>query len=140
MVAPGVYRSGYPNERNFPFLRRLNIRTVVCLCDEPYLARNAEWAAAEGVELFECGVGANLEPSVRMDTALVQRALSVVRDRSKHPVLVHCEKGNHRTGVLVGCLRRAMRWSLTAISAEYRRFTGTNDRVLDLQFIELFEP
>ena len=29
MVAPGVYRSGYPNKRNFPFLRRLGLRSIM---------------------------------------------------------------------------------------------------------------
>jgi hypothetical protein len=31
MVAPGVYRSGYPNKRNFPFLRRLGLRSIMCV-------------------------------------------------------------------------------------------------------------
>ena len=36
-----------------------------------------------------------------------------------HPILIHCQKGNHRTGCLVGCMRRLMNWSLTSIQAEY---------------------
>ena len=31
MVAPGVYRSGYPNKRNFPFLRRLGLKSILCV-------------------------------------------------------------------------------------------------------------
>jgi hypothetical protein len=29
MVAPGVYRSGHPNRQNFPFLRKLGLKTVM---------------------------------------------------------------------------------------------------------------
>lgn len=29
LVAPGVYRSGHPNRRNFGFLARLGLKTVV---------------------------------------------------------------------------------------------------------------
>lgn len=29
MVAPGVYRSGYPNKRNFPFLKKLRLKSIM---------------------------------------------------------------------------------------------------------------
>lgn len=48
-------------------------------------------------------------------------------------------QGKHRTGCLVGCLRKVQRWSLTSIFEEYRRFAGNKVRVLDQQFIELFQ-
>src|SRR4051794_3004883 len=43
----------------------------------------------------------------------------------------------HRTGCLIGCLRRLQDWSLTAIFNEYRRFAYPKARSMDLQFIEL---
>lgn len=45
----------------------------------------------------------------------------------------------HRTGCLVGCLRKVQNWSLTSIFDEYRRFAGTKVRMLDQQFMELFD-
>ena len=59
-------------------------------------------------------------------------------DVRNHPILIHCNKGKHRTGCLVGCLRKVQKWSLIGIFEEYRRFAGTKVRVLDQQFIELF--
>lgn len=38
----------------------------------------------------------------------------------------------------MGCLRKAEGWSLMSVFDEYRRFTGTKGRILDLQFIEQF--
>jgi len=29
MVAPGVYRSGYPNKKNFPFLKKLKLKSIM---------------------------------------------------------------------------------------------------------------
>lgn len=60
-------------------------------------------------------------------------------DVRNHPLLIHCNKGKHRTGCLVGCLRKVQRWSLTSIFDEYRRFAGNKVRILDQQFIELFQ-
>jgi hypothetical protein len=44
---------------------------------------------------------------------------------NRRPLLVHCTKGTHRTGCVVGCLRKLEGWSLTPIFDEYRRFAGT---------------
>lgn len=32
MVDKGVYRSGYPNKKNLPFLQKLRLRSVVYVC------------------------------------------------------------------------------------------------------------
>ena len=45
----------------------------------------------------------------------------------------------HRTGCLVGTLRRLQTWSLTAIFDEYRRYSHPKSRQMDLQFIEAFK-
>jgi tyrosine-protein phosphatase SIW14 len=29
MVAKGVYRSGYPNQKNFPFLKKLGLKSIL---------------------------------------------------------------------------------------------------------------
>jgi tyrosine-protein phosphatase SIW14 len=66
-------------------------------------------------------------------------ALIQLLDVRNHPsnslslmkVLIHCNKGKHRIGCLVGCLRKLERWSLTSIFDEYRRFAGNNVRIAD---------
>lgn len=39
----------------------------------------------------------------------------------------------------MGCLRKLQRWNLTSIFEEYRRYAGPKVRVLNEQFIELFD-
>ena len=59
-------------------------------------------------------------------------------DRRNHPMLIHCNKGKHRTGCLIGCLRKLQQWSLTTIFDEYRRFSAPKSRSMDQEFIELY--
>ena len=75
-------------------------------------------------------------------------------------MLVHCNKGKasnkprcckrdmvilsviilqHRTGCLIGCLRKLQNWSHTSIFDEYRRFSHPKSRSMDQQFIELYD-
>ncbi len=61
-------------------------------------------------------------------------------DVRNHPVLVHCTKGGHKTGLIVGCLRKLQNWSYTAIFAEFRRYVEEDDTpIMDEQFIEVFD-
>ena len=57
-------------------------------------------------------------------------------DERNRPLLIHCNQGKHRTGCLVGCFRKAQRWSLVAIFEEYRRYADRKARIVDQQFIE----
>eukprot|EP01136_Pigoraptor_vietnamica_P003404 Opistho-1_new@32627 len=139
MVAPGVYRSGYPNKKNFPFLQQLGLKSLLYLCPEPYAENNAAFLAENGIGLFHFGIFGNKEPFVEIPERVIRQALAVLVDRRHHPILIHCNKGKHRTGCLVGCLRRLQRWSMTSVFDEYHRFAGTKGRILDQQFIELFD-
>ena len=69
----------------------------------------------------------------------VVQLLHILLNPDHHPILVHCTKGQHRTGCLIGCLRKIQNWSLSSIFQEYTHFTTPRySRVLDHQFIELF--
>lgn len=48
----------------------------------------------------------------------MQEALEIVLDVKTHPLMVMCSSGIHRTGVLVGCLRRLQHWSLSSTISE----------------------
>ena len=55
----------------------------------------------------------------------MKKALEVLLDKRNHPVLIHSNKGKHRAGVLVGCVRKLlMGWGLAATFAEYGRYAG----------------
>ncbi|XP_020977559.1 uncharacterized protein LOC107635141 isoform X2 [Arachis ipaensis] len=60
-------------------------------------------------------------------------------DVRNHPVLIHCKRGKHRTGCLVGCLRKLQNWCLSSVFEEYQRFAGAKSRNGDLTFIDRFD-
>lgn len=138
MVWRGVYRSGFPTKKNLAFLQQLGLRSILYLCPEEYPDSHLGFLEEQGVQLLQFGVTGNKEPFEEMADDVVRAALRAVIDPANHPLLIHCNQGKHRTGCLVGCLRRMQRWSLVAICDEYRRFAGSKARVVDQQFIERF--
>lgn len=139
MVDHGVYRSGFPDASNLPFLDSLRLRSVLCLCPEPYPEASHEFLRARGIRLFQFGIDGSKEPFVNIPEDRIREALKVVLDTRNHPILIHCKRGKHRTGCVVGCLRKLQRWCLTSIFDEYQRFAAAKTRVSDLRFMELFD-
>ncbi|XP_050920712.1 probable tyrosine-protein phosphatase DSP4 isoform X2 [Lathyrus oleraceus] len=110
-----------------------------CLCPEPYPETTAEFLKANGIRLYQFGIDGCKEPFVNIPNDKIREALRVVLDVRNHPVLIHCKRGKHRTGCLVGCIRRLQRWCLSSIFDEYQRFAAAKARVSDQRFIELFD-
>lgn len=138
MVAPGVYRSGHPNRQNFSFLRKLGLKTIMYLAMEDYPPEMKHFVEHEGIEVLHYRMEGNKEPFVEINSDDINHALTRLLDDRSHPVLIHCLKGKHRIGCLIGCLRKIQRWSMTSIFDEYRKFADT--KVLaDQEFIETFD-
>ncbi|KAI9292277.1 hypothetical protein K502DRAFT_295589 [Neoconidiobolus thromboides FSU 785] len=139
LVTPHIYRSGFPRKKNFEFIKRLKLRSILTLILEDYPEQNCKFLDEQNITLYQFGVAGNKEPFVDIPEDMIRGALKVFLDRRNHPILIHCNKGKHRTGCLVGCLRKLQGWSLTSIFDEYRRFALPKARALDQQFIELFD-
>ncbi|KAI9226587.1 MAG: protein-tyrosine phosphatase, partial [Piptocephalis tieghemiana] len=139
-VSGQVYRSGFPRRKHLPFLQHMGLRSILTLVLEEYPDGNLAWMDRTKVKLYQFGVAGNKEPFVDIPEEVIADALAVLLDRRNHPILIHCNKGKHRTGCLVGCLRRLENWSLASTFDEYRRFSAPKSRSLDMQFIELFDP
>ncbi|KZV32827.1 hypothetical protein F511_20928 [Dorcoceras hygrometricum] len=139
MVDSGIFRSGFPDTANFSFLESLELRSIIYLCPEPYPQHNVEFLKLHGIHLFQFGIEGTKEPFVNIPEDKVREALKVAIDVRNHPLLIHCKRGKHRTGCLVGCLRKLQRWCLTSVFDEYQRFAAAKSRVLDQRFMELFD-
>mmetsp|Transcript_74031 Transcript_74031/g.144667 ORF Transcript_74031/g.144667 Transcript_74031/m.144667 type:complete len:126 (-) Transcript_74031:276-653(-) len=74
-----------------------------------------------------------------MSEEFVLQAMREVVDASNYPLMVVDLFGKHRTGVLIACLRKLQRWSLTSCFEEYRRYASGKRRLQNEQFIELFD-
>lgn len=139
MVEEDLYRSGLPDRLNYPYLERLGLRRVVYLApDEPPDLFKA-FVDAQGIELVNVGAEARKAPWKPMSESTVIRALQAILDPAAYPLQIVCHLGRHRTGTVVGCLRKLQRWNLASIFDEYRRYAGSKVRMLNLQFVELFD-
>ncbi|GKC58898.1 probable tyrosine-protein phosphatase [Tanacetum coccineum] len=135
----GIYRSSFPDSCNFSFLKALGLRSIVYLCPETYPEHNLNFLKSNRIQLFHFGIKGTKEPFVDIPEDTIREALRVVIDVRNHPLLIHCKRGKHRTGCLVGCLRKMQRWSLHTIFDEYRKFAAAKARVSDQRFMEQFD-
>ncbi|KAL5865277.1 hypothetical protein ACOSQ3_002791 [Xanthoceras sorbifolium] len=140
MVDNGIFRSGFPDSANFTFLQTLRLRSIIYLCPEPYPDANTEFLKSNGIRLFQFGIEGHKEPFVNIPEDMIREALKVLLDVRNHPVLIHCKRGKHRTGCLVGCLRKLQRWCLSSVFDEYQRFAAAKARVSDQRERRILGP
>lgn len=134
-----IYRSSFPQPNNFSFLKKLKLKSILCLIPEDYPQLHAQFIKKENMKLFQLGMSGNKEPFVKISSELITEAVKIVLDPTNQPILIHCNRGKHRTGCLVGIIRRLQKWSLTIIFDEYRKFASPKERAMDQQFIELYD-
>ncbi|KAA8533417.1 hypothetical protein F0562_031149 [Nyssa sinensis] len=139
MVEDGIYRSGFPQPSNFTFLETLKLKSIIYLCLEPYPEENWEFLQSRQVRLFQFGIDGTKKTSMTIHKDTITEALKVLIDVRNHPVLIHCRQGKHRTGCLVGCLRKLQNWCLSSVFEEYKHFAGTKSRETDLTFLETYD-
>jgi tyrosine-protein phosphatase OCA1 len=61
---------------------------------------------------------------------VVLESLELMTNVENYPLLVCCNQGRHRTGTVVGCLRKLQKWNFTSIFEEYRRYAGPKVKLL----------
>ena len=138
-VESGVYRSAFPRSKNTGFLKALRLKSVVSLVPEDYPSGLLTFYENNGIRLISFGVDGNKWPFKEIDGELMKLVLAeVMRDENK-PLLIHCNKGKHRTGSVIGCLRKCRGWSLSSIFTEYLLFASPKFRYEDQIFIETFD-
>ncbi|RHZ77611.1 hypothetical protein Glove_174g191 [Diversispora epigaea] len=139
MIEEDLYRSGQPNELNFPFLEKLGLKTVVWLAPEDPNQRFLNFIDDQEIVLHHLGGIPSVNALDPITEEVVLEALENILNPRNYPMIVMCNLGRHRTGTIVGCLRKLQKWNLTSIFEEYRRYAGPKVRVLNEQFIELFD-
>lgn len=140
IVAPGLYRSSYPSFPHFETLADLELKTIVTFVPEPLPLAYANFITSNGIAHHHVHVLANKDESICTDDETVHKILDLMLDPENYPMLIHCNKGKHRTGCMVACFRRVTGWSVEAAIEEYVRYASPKERELDKKFIERFDP
>jgi tyrosine-protein phosphatase OCA1 len=136
-----LYRSGQPSKINFEFLKQLKLKTIVWLASEDPIDELIEFVENERIQLHFAGInpdGGDNNPWDGLTENSIGETLNIIVNKENYPLLVCCGMGRHRTGTVIGCLRRLQGWNLATVSEEYRRFTGSRGgRILVELLIEV---
>ena len=124
VVVPGaVYRSGQPGGEQWQRLvEHYGIRAVIDLReDRPQAGRQIEetrFCARAGIRYSKVPIGPD-----RLTEEELDDILKVMTDPNCRPVLVHCEHGGSRTGVVIAAYRMVVQgWHLEAALADSYRY------------------
>ncbi|KAF2709281.1 hypothetical protein K504DRAFT_379312 [Pleomassaria siparia CBS 279.74] len=133
-----IYRSSYPQVENFEFLKSLRLKTILTLVDVPVSPEYAKFIEENGIQHFRVHIQAN-KGAVKVQACQMAKAIRIVLDRSNHPLLIHCNKGKHRTGCVVGITRRIQGYDETQIWNEYHVYAEDKARILDENCMDQFD-
>jgi tyrosine-protein phosphatase SIW14 len=102
-ITEGIYRSAQPSEEHFDSLKNeAGIRTIVSVNnDEGEIEAEARNAAAAGIRFISVPFSGFFAPSDEN----VNQVLQALDDRANWPVLLHCQHGRDRTGLITGLYR-----------------------------------
>jgi tyrosine-protein phosphatase OCA1 len=92
-----------------------------------------DFCLSHNIKLHHLGVLYSTNAWDPITEDIVLQALHLLVQPSTYPVLVMCNLGRHRTGTVIGCLRKLQKWCLSAILEEYRRYAGQKVRVMNEQ-------
>lgn len=71
--------------------------------------------------------------------ATMKSILDIILNRQNHPLLIHCNHGKHRTGCVVGVVRKISGWDTQSVVDEYRSFAEPKIRECDVEYLRAFQ-
>mmetsp|Transcript_6948 Transcript_6948/g.21133 ORF Transcript_6948/g.21133 Transcript_6948/m.21133 type:complete len:283 (+) Transcript_6948:157-1005(+) len=149
VVEEGLYRGAFPSLKNYRFLRRLKLKTVVSLTPQDVSSADLRefcshedlrgFCAQEEIELIHFSVPKN-QGFVTMTPQLAAQVVSLLIRCENHPLYVHCRDGGNNTGLVIMVLRRLQNWNLSSIFGEFIRHLKISETIAreESQFVESF--
>ncbi|KAK6197513.1 tyrosine phosphatase family-domain-containing protein [Scheffersomyces amazonensis] len=104
-----------------------------------------EWISTTDITFHNLLIDSSQEPfnkpeEYRQAHESLTKALYIILNKNSFPILIHSNKGKHRTGLLVGLIRKILQgWCISGIFEEYEKFAMGKSE-FDLEFIELWQP
>lgn len=144
-VEAGLYRSSFPRRSNVQFLEDLELRTIVTLVSTDFDPWMAEYMWKCGVTHYRIKVTPHKSEEDFIPLETIAQVMRLLMDPSKRPLLIHCNKGRHRTGCMIASFRHIKAYqapesaaSMKSIMAEYRLYASPKARQYDERFIKEF--
>ncbi|EXL81036.1 hypothetical protein FOPG_05710 [Fusarium oxysporum f. sp. conglutinans race 2 54008] len=138
VVIPGVYRSSFPRSHDFEYLKGLGLKTIVTLVRKDELDHDLEtFVQREGIRQVVFNMKGTKKEAIPLGT--MKAILSIVLDKSNYPLLIHCNHGKHRTGCVVGVVRKIAGWDAESVVAEYKSYAEPKARECDVNYLDDFQ-
>ncbi|KAK7413941.1 tyrosine-protein phosphatase siw14 [Neonectria punicea] len=138
VVVPGVYRSSYPKPSDFEYIKGLKLKTVVTLVKKDDRDHELEaFLAREGIRQVVFNMKGTKKEAIPLKT--MKSILSVVLNKENYPLVIHCNHGKHRTGCVVGVVRKVAGWETSNALDEYKTYAEPKARECDLDYISAFQ-
>eukprot|EP01132_Coremiostelium_polycephalum_P006599 gene6599-8168_t len=139
IVEEGLFRGSYPTEKNFRFLRRLKLKTIVSLTPKPPTKDFTTFCERYNTISKHFTVS-KFKDDVTVSSSQVVQLLEMMIDPNYLPLYIHCLDGANVTGTIFMCLRKLQNWSLSSIISEFSRFTrGSTISSSESEFVETFK-
>ncbi|KAL2146077.1 hypothetical protein VTI28DRAFT_5170 [Corynascus sepedonium] len=137
IVVPGVYRSSFPQSEDYAFIEGLKLKTIVTLVHKEFPQGYDAFLRRNGIKHAIFDMKGTKKEAIPIAT--MKSILRVVLDRRNHPLLIHCNHGKHRTGCVIGIIRKLSGWHLSSIITEYKAFAEPKTRECDIDYIAGFD-
>ncbi|KAI1389235.1 tyrosine phosphatase family-domain-containing protein [Hypoxylon trugodes] len=132
-VLPGLYRSGYPQTSDYPFMQTLDLKTIVTLVGKELPDGFQQFIDENGIKHQIFDMAGTKKAEIPIET--MQSIISIISNRKNYPLLIHCNHGKHRTGCVVGVLRKTNEWDTTSIIREYTKYAEPKVRETDVKYL-----
>ncbi|KAB5582415.1 tyrosine phosphatase family-domain-containing protein [Coniochaeta sp. 2T2.1] len=136
-VIPGVYRSSFPKTEDYPFFKKLRLKTVVTLVQKDFPADYKPFLSDSNIKHHVFDMEGTKKATIPIQT--MSAILRLALNPRNYPLLIHCNRGRHRTGCVVAALRKLHGWHLDAVLDEYRAFAEPKIRECDVEYITAFD-
>jgi len=138
--AGNIYRSGFPEAHNVEFLELLKLKTILTLVETEADLEVQTFTSLYDINHVVVPITANKEGEIRSTLDSLCRAILVAMNPDNYPLHIHCNRGKHRTGCIVACIRKIQRWPMDEIMAEYDTYSSPKARPEDIELIQAFDP
>eukprot|EP01036_Dinobryon_divergens_P026157 gene26157-34770_t len=136
LVETGFYRSSYPATKSFPFIERLQLKTMICFSPGDIKSELRTFANEHNIKIVEIDLKQNQEPFLSMSEAAIHSVMDILQDNTSRPILAFCTNGKVKTSTAVACYRKYLGWGMSSLIQEYERFCDPDTNVVDIAFVD----
>jgi hypothetical protein len=112
---------GYPSLKNYRFMKRLALKTIIALLPEEPVLDLVEFCSSEEIQLVVYK-SKYYKENVCLTVQQVNEIIEKLIDCRNFPIYMFCLNGCNVTHQIVMCLRKLQNWSMSSIKSEALRF------------------